>query len=351
MTGSSRPLVSSVRDLGVQFLDNPLDITGHDCASSIRLPDGQTFWIFGDTMEGPFETIRNHPLSDVISGTGAIVPIQDLSQGVRSFAHLTMPDGRRPRQLLEWIPPEHRSTQRLWAVHGAHVNEHLYLYYHKVTMDPVRDVFEAFTLDGMGLARGDDTYHFERLQAMDGTYELWKGDQPGFGAWVQPFDEHLYLWGCIQPESKSAGDMYLARVRPEDIEDVNAYEYLVEAPTLVDPAVRPRWSKSFRRTATMFDHVPNEMSSSYNPYLGAHISMTTYEREDKLVIRTAPEITGPWSEPEMFHRPPKAKADSLFNAGKEHPAFAREGGRIVYMTYIDSSVYVPHLLEITLDRP
>ena len=74
------PLVSAVRDLGVQFMDNPLDITGHDCASSIPLPGGQSFWIFGDTMEGPFETIRNHPLDDVISGTGAIVPIQDLSQ-------------------------------------------------------------------------------------------------------------------------------------------------------------------------------------------------------------------------------------------------------------------------------
>ena len=115
------------------------------------------------------------------------------------------------------------------------MNGHLYLYYHKVTMDPVLDVFEAFTLDGMGLARGDDTFHFERLKAPDGTYELWKGNEPGFGAWVQPHDGWLYLWGCIQPESKSAGEEYLARVRPDDIEDVRAYEYLVEAPTLADP--------------------------------------------------------------------------------------------------------------------
>ena len=94
MTQPGRPLVSAVRDLGVQFMDNPLNITGHDCSSSIPLPDGQSFWIFGDTMEGPFETIRNHPLDDVISGTGAIVPIQDLSQGVRTFRHLATPDGR-----------------------------------------------------------------------------------------------------------------------------------------------------------------------------------------------------------------------------------------------------------------
>ena len=60
------------------------------------------------------------------------------------------------------------------------------------------------------------------------------------------------------------------------------------------------------------------------------------------MIRTAPQVTGPWSEPQVFYRPPKAKEDSLFNAGKEHPEFAREGGKVLYMTYIDSSVYVPH---------
>lgn len=349
MTQPNRPLVASVRDLGEQFMDNEFNITGHDCASSITLPGDRTFWIFGDTVEGEFETIRYHPLTDVLSGTGAIVPLQDLSNGVKDFQYLLDDTGRRPRQLLSWIPPEDKARQRLWAVHGTWVNGHLYLYYHKVTMDPVKDVFEAFVLEGMGLARGDDDFRFERLQAPDGTYELWKGGQPGFGAWVQPHDGWLYLWGCIQPaETKSAGDMYLARVRPDDIEDVRAYEYLVEAPTLADPTVTPRWARTFAPTAKLFDHVPNEMSSSWNPYLGRFISLTTYMRDNKLVIRSAPEITGPWSEPEVFHRPTPAKPDSLFNAGKEQPAFAREGGRILYMTYIDSSVYQPHLVEITL---
>jgi hypothetical protein len=141
--------------------------------------------------------------------------------------------------------------------------------------------------------------------------------------------------------------MYLARVRPESITDLLAYEYLVEAPTSSNPEVQPVWDRVFRPSAPLFIKVPNEMSSSYNEYLGKFICLTTFDREDKLVIRTAPEITGPWSEPEVFFRPKKAKPESLFNAGKEHPEFSREGGKITYMTYIDSSVYVPHLLEIT----
>lgn len=349
MSLNDSPLVASVRDLGVQFLDNHVDITGQDAVSSIELPNRQTFWIFGDTIEGPFETIRYFELTEVLSNTGAIVPLQDISQGVHDFRYLTEPDGSRARQLIHFANPEHKSRQRLWAIHGAHVNGHLYLYYHKITMDPSRDVFEFFTLDGMGVAKADDDYYFERLAAPDGTLEWWKGDEPGFGVWVQEHGGYLYLWGSIQPESKSAGDLYLARVRPDDIENHSAYEYLVQAPTLEQSDVEPVWAAEFTPTACLFSDVPNEMSSSWNEYLGCFISLTTYQRENQLVIRTAPQLTGPWSAPEVIFRPAKTKPDSLFNAGKEHPEFARDSGKTTYMTFIDSSVYVPHLIEITFN--
>ncbi|ACQ79691.1 hypothetical protein Bcav_1433 [Beutenbergia cavernae DSM 12333] len=349
MSLQDSPLVASVRDLGVQFADNDVGITGQDAVSSVRLSDGTTFWIFGDTIEGPFDSIRGFELTEVLSNTGAIVPMQDISNGVREFRYLTDPQGTRARQLINFLPPEHKATQRLWAIHGTQVADQLYLYYHRITMDPERDVFETFQLDGMGVARAAvPDYQFERLPALDGSQEWWKGDEPGFGVWVQRHDEHLYLWGSIQPESKSAGDMYLARVRPDDIEDLAAYSYLVEAPTRARPDVTPRWSPTFAPTACLFDDVPNEMSSSWNEHLGAFISLTTFRRDNVLVIRTAPELTGPWSEPQVVYRPERTRPESLYNAGKEHPEFAREGGKVTYMTFIDSSVYRPHLIEITL---
>jgi len=347
MTLQHSPLVASVRDLGTQFLDNDVDITGQDAVSSVALADGTTFWIFGDTIEGPFDSIRGFELTEVLSNTGAIVPLQDISEGIKDFRYLTEPDGSRARQLIPFIPPEHKARQRLWAIHGVEVGENLYLYYHRITMDPEVDVFESFVLDGMGVAKAGTDYYFERLRAPDGSHEWWKGDQPGFGVWVQQHGEYLYLWGSIQPASKSAGDMYLARVRPEDIEDLTAYSYLVEAPTPERPDVEPRWAAEFTPTACLFSDVPNEMSTSWNEHLGCFISLTTFQRENQLVIRTAPQLTGPWSEPQVVFRPEKTLPGSLFNAGKEHPEFAREGGKVTYMTFIDSSVYVPHLIEIT----
>jgi hypothetical protein len=349
MTLPDSPLVASVRDLGTQFMDNDVDITGQDAVTSVLLNNGSTFWIFGDTIEGPFDSIRGFELTEVLSNTGALVPLQDLSDGVREFDYLTDPAGTRARQLIEFVLPEHKARQRLWAIHGAQVGEQLYLFYHKITMDPALDVFETFTLDGMGVAKAGPDYRFERLIAPDGSREWWKGDQPGFGVWVQPHGAYLYLWGSIQPESKSAGDMYLARVRPENIEDLGRYEYLVQAPTLAEPDLAPEWAPEFTPTGCLFSDVPNEMSSSWNEHLGVFISLTTYQRDNQLVIRTAPELTGPWSEPQVVFRPAKTLPNSLFNAGKEHPEFARDGGRVTYMTFIDSSVYAPHLIEITFD--
>lgn len=340
--GSS--LVASVRDLGVQFLDNSLNVTGQDAAASIPLPDGDAIWIFGDTIEGAFESIRNYDLTDVRSNSAAIVPQQDVSNGIKQFQYLTTGDGKRVRQIIPFDADESRALHRLWAIHGICVNDQLYLFYHKITMDPDRDVFETFTLNGMGLARAEvGKYQFQRLRAPDGTKELWKGDQPGFGVFVEQLpDGYIYLWGSFWT------GMFLARTRPETIEDLSSYEYLVQAPTLERPRTEPRWDSKPASLATLFDYVPNEMSASYNPYLKKHVAIHVYGQENKLVIRTAPKIVGPWSEAEVFFRPQLIKDNDLFTAGKEHPELRREGGKILYVTYVNSSVYAPHLLEVTL---
>ncbi len=73
---------AAVRDLGVQFADNPVGITGLDGATSIVLPNGTALWTFGDTLDFPFASIRQHDLTDVLSNTDAIVPRQDASEGI-----------------------------------------------------------------------------------------------------------------------------------------------------------------------------------------------------------------------------------------------------------------------------
>ena len=337
-------ICSSVRDLGLQFLDNPLQITGQDGATSCLLPNGDSLWLFGDTVEGPFDTIRNHDLTEVLSSTGSIVPAQDVSQGIKQFMYLTDKDGKRARQLILFEGEEHKSTNRLWPIHSVCVGDAVYAFYHKITMDPEVDVFETFELNGMGIARAKiGEYNFQRLTSPDGSKEFWKGDQPGFGVFVEQLpDGYLYLWGSYWT------GMFLARTRPDTIEDLTSYEYLVSAPTLKSPTKKVVWKKKFEPTAVLFEGVPNELSVSYNPYLKRHLAVHVFHRENKLALRTAPYITGPWSEPEIFFRPKMKGQGDLFTAGKEHPELRGHGGKVLYVTFVNSSYYVPNLIEVTL---
>lgn len=335
--------VSAVRHLGKQFLDNPVGVTGQDCASSIALPSGEAFWLFGDTIEGPFESIRGLALDDKLSNTAAIVPKQDVSEGIKRFQFITQTDGKRARQFVPFVDGESPAEQRIWPVHGVCSGEHINVFYHRISLIPGVDVFENFTLEGMGIARAKiGEWKFERLKAFDNSYEFWKGDKPTFGVFVQMHDGVAYVWGSLMT------GMFLARTSPEKITDLASYEYLNAAPTTADPNARTVWSKTFEPTAVLFDSVPNEMSASYNAHLGCFIVIHTLLRENEIVLRTAPQIVGPWSDAEVIYRPEKEDVADLFYAAKEHPELAREKGRVIYVTYVDSRSYVPKLIEVTL---
>ena len=83
---------------------------------------------------------------------------------------------------------------------------------------------------------------------------------------------------------------FLARVTPERIEDLTAYKYLVEAPTLEHPDVKPRWAGEFKPAAVLFDSVPNEMSAAFNPYLRKHLAVHALGREGEIVMPSASAV-------------------------------------------------------------
>ena len=331
-----------VRFLGNQFQENSVAVTGQDGATSIALPSGDAFWLFGDTIEGPFESIRGLALDDKLSSTAALVPAQDVSDGIKQFHFLTQPDGKRPRQIIPFAADEDPAIHRVWPIHGVCVNNDVYVFYHRISLIPGVDVFENFRLDGMGIAKATiEDWQFERLRAPDGTREFWKGDQPTFGVFVERRDGYVYLWGSLMT------GMFLARTRPNTIADLASYEYLVAAPTARNSHIEPRWSKTFEPTASLFDSVPNEMSASYNRHLNCYMAIHSYLRENKIALRTAPEIYGPWSEVEIVFRPERIKDDDLIYAAKEHPELARDNGRIIYVTFVNSTTYVPQMIELT----
>jgi hypothetical protein len=342
---AAESLVESVRYLGKQFINSPVAVTGLDGATSTKLPSGESLWLFGDTVEGPFTSIRAVDLKDKLSNTAAVVPAQDALVGIKQFQFLTQPDGKRPRQVIPFVVGEDPAKQRVWPMHGACVGDQLYVFYHRISLIDGVSVFDNFQLDGMGLAKakiGD--LQFDRLTASDGTHEFWKGSEPTYGVYVTQTDDYIYLWGNLLT------GVFLARTRPTAIEDHRSYEYLAAAPTLSSPQLAPRWSKTFEPTASLFDSVPNEMSANYNPYLERWVAIHSFLRENKIVIRIAPQIYGPWSDGQIVYRPDHINDTDLIYAAKEHPELSRSAGQVIYATFVNSSTYVPELIEITFKK-
>ena len=244
---------------------------------------------------------------------------------------------------MPFAPGENPAVNRIWAIHGIAVGSQVYLFYHRITLLKNVDVFVNFQLDGMGIAKaGVRNLAFARLAAPDGTVLFWKSSEPTFGVWVHRADDYVYVWGCLMT------GMYLARTRPQSVADLASYEYLVAAPTIANPTMSPRWSTRFQPTGALFDAVPNEMSVSFNSHLNKFIAFHSLQRENKIVMRTAEKITGPWSGPSVVYRPQRIGDDDLIYAAKEHPELARENGRLLYVTFVNSATYIPQLIEVGL---
>ena len=194
----------------------------------------------------------------------------------------------------------------MWPIHGIYSGDNIYLFYHRIALIPGVDVFENFRTGWHGHRAGKvGEWKFERLHAPDGTDFFWKGDQPSYGVFVEEKDEYVYVWGSLLT------GMFLARTQPEKIGELTSYEYLVDAPTANDPDVEPTGQSTSSPSASLFDSVPNEMSATYNPHLGCYLAIHSHLRDNKLVMRTAPEITGPWSEAKIVYRPEKVERCTL----------------------------------------
>lgn len=355
--------VKSARDLGPQFTDNPHRMVGQDGAYSIPLGE-DVLWFFGDTLigkrvpgeslwypggkpVGPEDMTGRGSIERMLNNCGLLLSLKTGRHGLKPYHYLTDDQGQL-LQLIPRLPDEHPDEIRIWCMHGCMIDTRIYLYYIRVRMLPSGVLPVNFDIIGTGLAVGSrDNWKFQRISAKDSTL-WWGADMPQFGSAVllQPEEGYVYLYG-VRRDKQGIQQCHLARVLIEKIESLDAYEYL--------KSEKPIWSSDPGLAAPLFSGIPNEMSVSWNPFLQCYLAVHSLDLTGKIVARIAPTPWGPWSDPvELWkvvvqHEKP-IPYPTLIYAGKEHPELAEDGGRVLYITYIEFEEYFPHLVEITLDR-
>jgi hypothetical protein len=358
----NKPLkVQSVRDIGPQFTNNYKRMVGQDGAYSIPL-NGKTLWFFGDTLIGernPGESlwypggapVGHYDMSGLggiekmINNTGALVTQSSGRYGIHAYEYICDKNGML-KQLVPHLDDEDPEWDRIWCLHGCVANGKVYLYYIKVKMLDDGTFPVNFEPVGSGIAyTSTRQWEFQRVRN-DADTIFWNKSQPAFGTVVlrREGDTDLYVYG-VRREKTGEQRCYLSRVPEPGIENPGAYEYLKSS--------KPIWSKNITDAKHIFTGPPNELSVSFNKYLGCYLAVHSMDISGLIVARTAPEPWGPWSEPvnllKVFvHRTKPLPYPPLVYAAKEHPELAEGDGKVLYITYIEFEEYFPHLIEVTL---
>jgi len=110
-----------------------------------------------------------------------------------------------------------------------------------------------------------------------------------------------------------------------------------------------QWSTNIATTVKIFDQIPGQVSASYNTYLQSFIAVHSGVFSNKIYLRTASKPEGPWSAPqELFTgMPPTSGAN---RAGLEHSELAKNGGKIIYVSYYRPTGFLQgelRLVEVT----
>ncbi len=144
-------------------------------------------------------------------------------------------------------------------------------------------------------------------------------DEPGFGVAALIEGDDLYVYG--NRLDAATHRLVVARVPLGDVLDRNAWRYWDGS----------GWSAALADAVYVMDAAPIA-DIGWNDYLGQYQALYSRPFDRRVVMRTAPTPTGPWSA-ELLLFTADAPADASVYDALAHRDYAEDGGRVQYITY------------------
>nr|WP_285506894.1 DUF4185 domain-containing protein [Actinokineospora sp. NBRC 105648] len=245
---------------------------------------GRTFVVFGDTYGQGWCGNGAGPShgSDWRCNFLAIAADRDLDTGLRIASVVARDDGHA-RQILDRDP--RRDEETVIPCAGVAIDGTHYLHYMSVRAWGTQGRWVtnyagiAVSTDGGATWEKPERSRWINRAEHDHPFQM--------GAFALGAD-YLYLLGT--PNGRWGGAS-LARVARDQVLDPHAYDYWTGS------GWYPR--DPFRAVAVMQGPVA-ELSVVYNVHFGQWLAVHLDEARAAIVLRTAPELTGPWSEPRVL---------------------------------------------------
>jgi len=326
---------------------------GADGAASVEITKGKILWLFGDTILGNCSKDGKRTGTIVRNTLG----LQDLSKGfpgeVEFFWDIP---GNFPTSFF--LAEGYDQDYWYWPTAGVMLDEELIVFVYKILPGP--DPFTlGFEVGEMTLMRInnplDPPNKWNKTIIPFGT----GGNHQGFCSAIYVEKPYLYFLGFDDgPADKDLGrQAVLTRAKIEDIKN-NKGKDALEFWTKADDG--GKWDNKPENLLPLFKPGETETSLQYNEYSKQYISVIMHFGEPDIYIVTAPQITGPWSEPIKVYTTPEPVKDKNYSAyaAKAHPELAKEPDEII-ITYIvstmdfwtifkDPNVYFPQFVRVKL---
>jgi hypothetical protein len=306
---------------------------GADVAYSIPLPDGHDVWIFGDTLYGNHRIVENNIPKMVRNSIG----ISTCKQGRWKIDYIIRKDAQD--HAADFFKAQHPNTW-YWAMDGFVSGHDLWVTLLCVRNAPAQSAAMGFETCGTDLAR---------IAWQESDPQSWKIDYFP----LVPDGAHAY------PSSAAVVDdgyAYIFALKETGTRPLLATRIPLDG--LSDPAknlqyldLDGQWHGGFdpAQAQPIMQKGSPELSIRYHPESKQWVAIM-FEPEafsSKVLLRTAPSLTGPWTQgevvyqvPEMQPQTPGYDKNTFCYAGKEHPEF--EEGDLLF-TYVCNTFDVPKL--------
>lgn len=319
---------------------------GSDGAYSIALGNDRTLWLFGDTW---IDASGRHTRegAQMVRNTVAIQIGTDPSQAKLVFYWGKTAEGRPgaffPDQGSRWF----------WPGHGIRVGDRLVLFLGRLRATRTGLGFESDGWQAVMVHNPDDEPSQWRVRALDTRGNL-LGVVVGLASVIR-WDEHVYAFGPQEPVKSHP--IHVVRWPVDDVRNGNLLEPEWWAGADIgwvgDSSPAARWP--------VFENGQSELTVHYDTIARRFLEVQTngFGPAD-VTIRSAPELTGPWTAPRMIYRPSEFyQPDIMIYAAKAHPQLTGADLLLTYATnsfrfsehITDSLLYYPRFVRLTRCSP
>lgn len=322
--------VEAVRPVGL-LPRNP-EIQGRDGGYSVAA-FGKSVFMFGDTVL----TVTDQDGSNWHHNSFSIAGDLDASDGIDGFAEPHDPAGapayfiaptaeERAFNLAHMGDPcqEEPCGARWAAWPGAAVADpargRVLCFYGLVYAEPGDFNFHGVG-QGVALWTGLDTAPERPILTPGAEHPtlMFAEDEPGFGVSALVEGDDLYVYG--NRLEGATHRLYLARVPLAEALSRDAWRFWDGS----------GWSAPLADARPVMDAAPMA-DVSWNEYLGMYQAIYSRPFDRRVVMRTAPAPTGPWSGELLLFEADVPDDVSVYDA-LAHRELARDGGRVVYVTH------------------